>query len=196
MANLSVKEIQAALTALNNNMFFLEEEYMENGGEVTESTEAREAVIAELKTLLTTEGVDTLGRWLKAKEDSKAALKAEKASIDRQIKSVENTIEYIKFSVSMILRQTGEQKVKGTCYSFTATESTKTAVDKKTLEEMFQEAVETKLRSGKDPVIPNDVTISLGASVSALPDGAELPSYYTRTTSPSVRFAKPKAAKE
>ena len=33
------KDINAVLTALNESVFLLEEEYMENGGEVTESTE-------------------------------------------------------------------------------------------------------------------------------------------------------------
>ena len=60
-------EIKAALAALSETMFLLEEEYMENGGEVTEYTATMEANIERLKILLTTEGVDSLGRWMKSK---------------------------------------------------------------------------------------------------------------------------------
>ena len=38
-------DIKAALAALSETMFLLEEEYMENGGEVTEHTATMEANI-------------------------------------------------------------------------------------------------------------------------------------------------------
>ena len=62
------KDINAALAALNEGMCLLEEEYIENGGEVTETTEAMEAQIESIRTLLEGEGIDSLGRWLKTKE--------------------------------------------------------------------------------------------------------------------------------
>ena len=80
-------DIKAAIAALSETMFLLEEEYLENGGEVTEYTATMEANIERLKILLTTEGVDSLGRWLKSREDALKALKAEKDSVNRQIKS-------------------------------------------------------------------------------------------------------------
>ena len=46
------KDINAVLAALNESVFLLEEEYMENGGEVTESTEQQEQYIESLKALL------------------------------------------------------------------------------------------------------------------------------------------------
>ena len=55
-------DIKAALAALNESVFQLEEEYMENGGEVTEFTEQQEQYIEELKSLLEDEGIDSLGR--------------------------------------------------------------------------------------------------------------------------------------
>lgn len=189
-------DIKSAIAELSTTMFLLEEEYMENGGEITEYTTTMEANIERLKVLLTTEGVDSLGRWLKSKEDQIKSLKAERDSITRQIKSCENTIEYIKTMVNHVLVSTGEEKVKGTCYSFAATTSETTSVDKDALKEQFMDAVEKKLRGGKNPVIPVDVTITLGASIKNVPEGAEIPSYYLKESKPSVKFTKPRASKE
>lgn len=193
---MKTNEIRDALVALTESMYLLEEEYIENGGEVTDQTLAMEENIERMKVLLTTDGVDSLGRWLKSKEDQMKTLKAEKESVTRQIKSCENTIDYIKGMVNMVLVATEQEKVKGTCYSFTATTSETTSVDKDALNEMFLESVEKKLRGGKTPVIPEDVTITLGASVKRLAEGAELPVYYQHSIKPSVRFTKPRASKE
>lgn len=189
-------DIKAALAALSETMLLLEEEYMENGGEVTEYTATMEANIARLKILLTTEGVDSLGRWLKSQEDRIKTLKAERDSINRQMKSCENTIEYIKTMVNRVLGMTDQDKVKGTLYSFTATTSETTSVDKEILNKKFFEAVEKKLRGGKKPVIPEDVTFTLGASISRVPEDAEIPAYYIHSSKPSARFTKPRASKE
>lgn len=189
-------DIKSAIAELSTTMFLLEEEYMENGGEVTEYTATMEANIERLKVLLTTEGVDSLGRWLKSKEDQIKSLKAERDSVTRQIKSCENTIDYIKTQINNVLVATEQEKVKGTFYSFAATTSETTSVDKDALKEQFMDAVEKKLRSGKNPVIPVDVTITLGASIKNVPEGAEIPSYYLKESKPSVKFTKPRASKE
>lgn len=189
-------DIKSAIAELSTTMFLLEEEYMENGGEVTEYTATMEANIERLKVLLTTEGVDSLGRWLKSKEDQIKSLKAERDSVTRQIKSCENTIDYIKTQINNVLVATEQEKVKGTFYSFAATTSETTSVDKDALKEQFMEAVEKKLRGGKNPVIPVDVTITLGASIKNVPEGAEIPSYYLKESKPSVKFTKPRASKE
>lgn len=189
-------DIKSALAELSTTMFLLEEEYMENGGEVTEYTATMEANIERLKVLLTTEGVDSLGRWLKSQEDRNKTLKAERDSINRQIKSCENTIDYIKTMVNRVLGMTEQEKVKGTLYSFTITTSETTSVDKEILNKKFFEAVEKKLRGGKKPVIPVDVTITLGASIKNVPEGAEIPAYYIHSSKPSVKFTKPRASKE
>lgn len=189
-------DIKSAIAELSTTMFLLEEEYMENGGEVTEYTATMEANIERLKVLLTTEGVDSLGRWLKSKEDQIKSLKAERDSVTRQIKSCENTIDYIKTQINNVLVATEQEKVKGTFYSFAATTSETTSVDKDALKERFMDAVEKKLRGGKNPVIPVDVTITLGASIKNVPEGAEIPSYYLKESKPSVKFTKPRASKE
>lgn len=189
-------EIRDALSRLHEMEYFLEEEYENNGGEVTEHTEEQESAIAALRELLTTEGVDSLGRWLKAKEDQIKSLKAEKDSVTRQINAANNTIDYIKSQINALMVQTGMEKVKGTFYSFAPTTSVKTSVEKEILNMMFLEQVEKKLRGGKKPIIPADVTITLGASVKMIPEGAELPPYFMQVESPSVRFTKPRANKE
>ena len=189
-------DIKSAIAELSTTMFLLEEEYMENGGEVTEYTATMEANIERLKVLLTTEGVDSLGRWLKSKEDQIKSLKAERDSVTRQIKSCENTIDYIKTQINNVLVATEQEKVKGTFYSFAVTTSETTSVDKDALKERFMDAVEKKLRGGKNPVIPVDVTITLGASIKNVPEGAEIPSYYLKESKPSVKFTKPRASKE
>lgn len=189
-------EIRDALAKLHEMEYYLEEEYENNGGEVTEHTMEQEEAIAALRELLTSEGVDSLGRWLKAKEDQVKSLKAEKDSVTRQINKANGTIEYIKTQINALMVQTGMEKIKGTFYSFTPTTSVKTSVEKEILNEMFLQRVEEKLRGGKKPIIPADVTISLGASVSMLPEGADLPVYFKRIESPSVKFTKPRAGKE
>ena len=183
------------LADLDQAMVTLEETYIENEGEVTEETEQMEAQISGLKELLTGEGIDLLGGWLKAKEDRKKALKAEKDYITRQMAAIDETIEFIKTKVNQILVATGQEKVKGARgYSFAATISSKTEVNKDVLKDIFQDEVNEAVKD----ILPPDVTITLGASVSKLPDDPDLilPPWYNRTEKPSVRFTKPRASKE
>ena len=189
------KEMNQVLADLDQAMVTLEETYIENEGEVTEETEQMEAQISGLKELLTGEGIDLLGGWLKAKEDRKKSLKAEKDYITRQMSAIDETIDFIKTKVNQILVATGQEKVKGSRgYSFAATTSTKTEVNKDVLKDLFQEAVNEAVAD----ILPPDVTITLGASVSKLPNDPDLilPAWYTQTEKPSVRFTKPRASKE
>ena len=189
------KEMNQVLADLDQAMVTLEETYIENEGEVTEETEQMEAQISCLQELLTTDGIDLLGGWLKAKEDRKKSLKAEKDYITRQMAAIDETIDFIKTKVNQILVATGQEKVKGARgYSFAATTSVKTEVNKDVLKDLFQEAVNEAVKD----ILPPDVTITLGASVSKLPDDPDLilPVWYTQTEKPSVRFTKPRASKE
>ena len=70
-------EITKALATLAELMQTQEDTYIENGGEITEETEAREEDINALKVLLTTEGADELGRRIAAKQDEVDRYKAE-----------------------------------------------------------------------------------------------------------------------
>ena len=189
------KEMNQVLADLDQAMHTLEDLYIEGEGEVTEETEQMEEQISGLKELLSGEGIDLLGGWLKAKEDKKKSLKAEKDYITRQMAAIDETIEFIKTKVNQILVATGQEKVKGDRgYSFAATTSTKTEVNKDVLKDLFQEAVNEAVAD----ILPPDVTITLGASVSKLPNDPDLilPVWYTQTEKPSVRFTKPRASKE
>ena len=188
------KDINAALAALNESVFLLEEEYMENGGEVTESTEQQEQYIEELKSLLEDEGIDSLGRWLKSKEDLIKTLKAERDSVNRQIKKTEDGIEFIKGQIYNVMTALGLEKVKGTFYSFAPSISRKTEVDKEILKEKYLAVAEDAIRS----VLPEWVTFTLGASVKAIPADYEegLPEEFKVTETPSCKFTKPRAKKE
>ena len=107
------KELNKVLADLDQAMIALEDKYIENEGEITEETESLEDQVSCLKELLTKEGVDLLGGWLKAKEDKKKSLKAEKDFITRQIASVDNTIDFIKFKLNQIMTATGQHVIKG-----------------------------------------------------------------------------------
>ena len=103
------KELQDILSTLEYTSYKLEETYVENEGEVTEETELMEGEITAMKTLLNTEGVDLLGRWLKGKEDRKKALKAEKDYLTRQMEAIDKTIEFIKTKMNEVMTATGQE---------------------------------------------------------------------------------------
>lgn len=191
------KEMNQVLADLDQAMVTLEETYIENEGEVTEETEQMEAQISCLKELLTGEGIDLLGGWLKAKEDRKKSLKAEKDYITRQMAAIDETIEFIKTKVNQILVATGQEKVKGARgYSFAATTSTKTEVDKDVLKRCYGDLVEDAIRKAG---VPAYIGVSLTASSTkakeeGVQDGDE--EIFVTTEKPSVRFTKPRAGKE
>ena len=189
-------EIRDALSKLHEMEFFLEEEYENNGGEATDYTEQQEQSIQALRELLTTEGVDSLGRWLKAKEDKIKVLKAEKDSVTRQINAANNTIDYIKSQINAVMTQTGVKKVKGTFYSFTPTTSVTTEVNKEILKAAYEQRVRDALIQAR---IPAYVGVTLTASATkakelGIIEGDE--ELFNETSSPSVRFTKPRANKE
>ena len=191
------KEMNQVLADLDQAMVTLEETYIENEGEVTEETEQMEAQISGLKELLTGEGIDLLGGWLKAKEDRKKSLKAEKDYITRQMAAIDESIEFIKTKVNQILVATGQEKVKGARgYSFAATISSKTEVDKDVLKRCYGDLVEDAIRKAG---VPAYIGVSLTASSTkakeeGVQDGDE--EIFVTTEKPSVRFTKPRASKE
>lgn len=186
-------DINAALAALNEATFLLEEEYEMNGGEVTNETEAQEEYIESLKALLEDEGIDSLGRWLKSKEDLIKTLKAERDSVIRQIKKTADGIEYIKIQIYNVLSALGKEKVQGTFYSFAPAISRKTEVDKEILEDKYLAAVNNAL----EQILPPWISYKLSASIKAVPgDMEELPSEFKVIETPTCKFVKPRASKE
>ena len=191
------KEMNQVLATLEKATIALEETYMENEGEITEETEQMEQEISGLQELLTTEGIDLLGGWLKAKEDKKKSLKAEKDYITRQISAIDETIDFIKDKVTEVMKATGQDKIKGDRgYSFTATHSVKTDVDKDVLKALYADKVEEAIRAAH---IPAYVGVSLTASstkaneLGVLEGDEEI---FSTTEKDTVTFRKPKASKE
>ena len=191
------KEMNQVLANLDQAINTLEDLYIEGEGEVTEETEQLEAQIASLKELLSGEGIDLLGGWLKAKEDKKKSLKAERDYITRQMAAIDETIEFIKDKITEVMKATGQEKIKGDRgYSFTASHSVKTEVDKDVLKVLYADKVEEAIRAAH---IPAYVGVSLTASstkaneLGVLEGDEEI---FSTTEKDTVTFRKPKASKE
>lgn len=191
------KELQQALSQLEEVMNNLEELYILNEGECTEESEKMEVEVDTLKELLSGDGIDMLGRWLKSKEDRKKSLKAEKDYITRQMASIDKGIEYVKSMINKVMVTTGLEKVKGDRgYSFATTTSTKTDINKDVLKALYADKVEEAIRSAH---IPAYVGVTLTASSTkatelGVVEGDE--DIFVTMSKPSVRFGKPKANTE
>ena len=191
------KELQQALSQLEEVMNNLEELYIMNEGECTEESERMEVEVDTLKELLSGDGIDMLGRWLKSKEDRKKSLKAEKDYITRQMASIDKGIEYIKSMINKVMVTTGLEKVKGDRgYSFATTTSTKTDINKDVLKALYADKVEEAIRLAH---IPAYVGVTLTASSTkatelGVVEGDE--DIFVTMSKPSVRFGKPKANTE
>ena len=191
---MTTQEINAALSTLSAVTRELEEAYIENGGEVTDLTEEMEQSVTAIKELLTTEGVDSLGRWLKAKQDEIATAKAEKAAADARIKSLQKTEEYIKGYISLVLRTTDTDKVKGSFYSFAQSTSVKSTLNGEALDDAYLSKV---LVAARTAGLPDCIDVELKTTTTRLKEaGEEFEQYISVETAPSVRFGKPRAAKD
>ena len=191
------KEMNQVLAELDQAINSLEELYIDGGGEITEETEQMEEHISGLKELLTKDGIDLLGAWLKAKEDRKKSLKAERDFITRQMAAIDETIEFIKGKVNQVMVATGQDKIKGDRgYSFAATTSVKTEVDKDVLKTIYADRIEEAIRTAHIPAYVG-VTLTASSTKAAefgVVEGDE--EIFHTTETPSVRFTKPRASKE
>lgn len=187
------QELQDALARVARLSYDLEDKYIENDGEVTEETQNMEAEIADLQDLLSGDGIDLLGRWLKSKEDELKTYKAEKEAAARRMKSVENTIDFVKSKITEVLKATDQQKVKGVFYSFAQAVSNTTKVDTDILNQRYLAVAEDAIRAAG---VPAYVTMKLDAKVSLVPEGEDIPDIFTITTKDTVRFTKPRGGKE
>lgn len=191
------KEINSLIESLNASMWAFENYMVENDGVCDEASDQMEEQIGILKELLTTEGIDSLGRWLKAKEDRKKSLKAEKDYITRQMAAIDETIEFIKGKINQVMVATGKDKIKGDRgYSFATTISTKTEVDKDVLKTIYADRIEEAIRAAHIPAYVG-VTLTASSTKAAefgIVEGDE--EIFHTTEKPSVRFTKPRASKE
>lgn len=186
-------QINEALGTIARITSELEYRYIENEGEITAETEALEEQKAAVAELLNGEGVDSLGRWLKAKEDEKATYKAEKAAADRRIKSVDKTIDFIKTTIRQVMDATGTKQAKGAFYSFSALDSRRTSFDAEALDGKWLEAVTEAARAAG---LPESVDVALKTTATRLSEDADLADLVTVEESETVKFTKPRAGKE
>lgn len=191
------KEINSLIESLNASMWAFENYMVENDGVCDEASDQMEEQIGILKELLTTEGIDSLGRWLKAKEDEIKSLKAEKDYITRKINAATGTIDYIKTQMNKILTAAQMEEIKGANgYKFQVTTSTKTEVDKDVLKTIYADRIEEAIRAARIPAYVG-VTLTASSTKAAefgIVEGDE--EIFHTTEKPSVRFTKPRASKE
>lgn len=191
------KEINSLIESLNASMWAFENYMVENEGVCDEASDQMEEQIGILKELLTTEGIDSLGRWLKAKEDEIKSLKAEKDYITRKINAATGTIDYIKTQMNKILTAAQIEEIKGANgYKFQVTTSTKTEVDKDVLKTIYADRIEEAIRAAHIPAYVG-VTLTASSTKAAefgIVEGDE--EIFHTTEKPSVRFTKPRASKE
>ena len=188
-----IKDLMAMLSEATERQEAL---YIENEGEITSETEEMDAEIDAIKELLTTEGIDSLGSWLRAKEDEKTRYKAEKDYVTRKINATDKSIDYIKSLINQVMRETGVEKVKGELgYSFQTYTSETTTVNKPNLFAKYEERlIDAMTKAG----IPAYVTATLNASSSiarevGLQEGDE--AIFERHLTPTVKFGKPRSSK-
>lgn len=186
------QEINEKIHELSEQSRILEEAFIENGGEITEETEEMDGYVSVLRDLLLNDGVDSLGRWLKSKEDQKAALKDEKAKIDRMIKATDRSIDYVKSLIDAVLFACKQDKAKGLLYSFTRTTSVTHAANTELIEERYHEKVEEAARNAGLPVW---LKVKISPSWSLVPSDVETDEFIT-TSVPTVSFRKPSKTRE
>ena len=91
------------------------------------------------------------------------------------------------------LRATGQDRVKGTCYTFKQYTSDKCAADTALLKERYHDAALAAIHAAGIPVW---VTLTLGASASLVPEGQELPDVFVHTVTPTASMLAPKKVEE
>lgn len=183
-------KLQEALRTLDRLKEQLDAELTESEGEVTEQIvtdlEAKEA----LKELLTKEGIDYLGGWLKAVEDEKEAHKIEKVYVERRLKNCEWTIDHIRSLMNETLVAAELTEAAGAYgYKFKVGTKTETTVNKTIINERYRDVI---YEAAHTAGVPADITISLDASISKVAEGDAIPDYYTRTVTGRAGFTKPR----
>lgn len=186
-------EIQQALADLESATAEREDLYIEGEGEETQQTIDLTRSIESLKVLLGSDGVDSLGRWLKAKEDAAKSLYAEKKAAESRYKKATDDIEWLKGKIGEVLRKAGMEKAKGTYYSFTATATTETKCDNARIQQDYGLiAANAAVAAG----VPAWVDVKLSSKKSNFEEGAELPDYFSTSTGESCRFGKPRQPRD
>lgn len=175
--------------------FELEEEYENNGGEVTDYTEEQEAYIKALQELIENDGIDFIGRKLKEKEDLKKSIKAEQDYLKRQEDKIDRGFDFWKYLMNKALKALGITEAKGhNGYKFSTYTSETTSVNKEVLKNNYTERVRKILDENG---IPSYITFTLNAS-STLADGCLMEQdkdLFIHESKETIRFTKPRKSK-
>lgn len=190
MEALKYKDVRDALHRLKAIQFALNNEYEENGGEVTESTLDKEQMIDTIKYMLQNGGTDKLARLLNSVKSDIDQYKDEQKFLKRQQEKCENFQEDILECVDIAMRALGEEKIKGDFgYTFTQHISSSTKPDNKLIKELYYKDVERAIRNAG--VCPDHITFTLSASSSLLKKGEDMPDYLITTSRSRATFRKP-----
>lgn len=185
------KDIRDSLYRLKATQFALNNEYEENGGEVTEQTLNKEMMIADIRLMLENGGVDHLARLLNSVKSDIDQYKAEQDYLKRQQKRSESFQDDILECINIALEELGQEKVKGDFgYSFTQHITSSTKPDTKMIREMYFEDVERVIRDSG--VVPDHITFTLSASSTLLKEGEDMPDYFTTTSRARATYRKPR----
>lgn len=193
------KDINAILAELAGLNWRIEAAFDENGGEITDELQAQLDQVDNLKALLEGEGIDSLGRWLKGVEDRIKTLKAERDAINRKVKADTNLVDYIKGQIRQVLDILGEEKVKGTSYSFSKFDSYRAKIDNERIDRDWQEIV---TKAAREVGLPECFDVEVDTTVTKLSDWADEHDgegreyFLNEPPTPTVKFIKPRANKE
>jgi len=185
-------DIQDSLGYLYHKSAELEDQYIENEGEVTPEIEVLEQEKEAVAHLLANDGIDSLGRWLKTKEDEMKMWNAEKSAADRKVKAAKNTIDFIKAKITEVMKATGMEKAKGAFYSFTATVSEKNSVNQEEVDRIYFAVAEAAARQAG---VPDWIEVNLKTTATAIKE-AGATEFLDTTITDTVRFTKPRGGKE
>lgn len=188
---MNIKETIAEIT---RRKWELENALEENGGELTDELLQATDALEDMKALLAGEGVDELGRWLKSVQDEIATRKAEADAAARKLKNLKSYEDYIKSLIGYALDAIGEEKAKGSFYSFTRTTSNKSAVNQDGLNNAFLELAQVGARMNG---LPDWVDVKVCANTTDLRNaGGDALAFLEETSTPAIRFNKPRTKKE
>ena len=189
---MNYKDIQDSLGTLARLTAELEDQYIENEGEVTPEAEALEAEKEAVSHLLQNDGIDALGRWLKLKEDEVKMWKAEKAAADRKVRSAQNTVDFVKAKIAEVMTATGMEKAKGSYYSFSRYESEKSTVNYEEIASVWSKPVFDALEGIG---FPSWLEVTFKTTTTALKEAGK-EEFIDTVTGDAVRFTKPRGSKE
>ena len=186
--------IKETLANIARAKYELENAVEENGGELTPELLEQYNDLEDMKALLADEGVDELGRWLKSVQDELAARKAEADAAARKVKNLKGYEDYVKWLIGQALDAIGQEKVKGSFYGFARKTSTTNKVNTEALEETFRlNLVEAHKVAG----LPGWIHLEMKTTTTELKEAGEDAAAFLETTStPSLGFTKPRAAKD